>query len=45
MMLAWLIRQTSQWQARKVYAFLALLITCNGLSVKSNEGELCQKKM
>jgi carboxypeptidase family protein len=33
MMRTGLNRQTSQWQARKAYAFLALFITCHGLSV------------
>jgi protocatechuate 3,4-dioxygenase beta subunit len=45
MMIAWLIRRPGRWRLRKAFAFLALLITCQGLSVAQQEITTCSSEM
>ena len=45
MMIAWLIRRPGRRRLRKAFAFLALLITCSGLSVARQEKTTCSSEM
>src|SRR5215475_10899466 len=45
MMIAWLIRRPGRWRLRNAFAFLALLITCSGLSVARQEKTTCSSEM
>jgi hypothetical protein len=41
MMSAWPIQEPGRWQGRKVSAFLAVLITCHGVSVAQQKKTTC----